>query len=544
MASGIKIDQELVLSVQERFDLVQRLQTGAPIGRIAGEFDIHPSTARRIRRNAATVYQPAEPRDIAGIKGSRKSSVEDVDVRLYSWFMEQNAIGRSVTDSLLWEKAVQLQKELGGPTVSRGWLTNFKARHCVKLPEQPAGDSNLHTEFFVKEELCLKEEVMLDETAEADQNGSWINEANDPEEFLKNLTERLRQEGVTNKNIYYMKNVTLAWKAFPATLLEQCKSRKSRSRKFKQDRVTISLCCNVSGCQKLEPLFIYNNENPKVLKHCMDRLPVLFKGQPEARMDRAMFLDWFENQFKPTVMILQYPDSDGKVVLLLDDELRRDLEIAPADFGQTEDVQIVFLPACSSHLLQPLEQEVAEKSKRSYRLKMLNRVLKFPGDVRKFYFDYDLKDCIDLFAETWIELSALNVRAAWDRIVNKITDIRPIKEEPVDPLEPNFQDIISVISGERKPNETVDEFLSRCEEAEKNVTRHDGVGTKGNDDDDYEDEDDKDEDEFDGETKVPTELVMKKAFDTLLKWSKQQPQYIQLQVEYLKNYYESTISNN
>nr|XP_031834032.1 jerky protein homolog-like [Nomia melanderi] len=537
MASSIKIDQESSLSARERFDVVQRLQAGTPIGRIAGEFDIHPTTARRIRRNAVTVCQPAEQKDIMWMREStRKPGDEDVDLRLYSWYTEQNAASPSVTDSLLWEKAVQLQKELGGPTISRGWLTNFKERHSINLDDQ-AGNSNSYTEVYVKEE------VMLDEITDLDTpvDGNLPIEVH-PEEFLKDLTERLN--GVTRKNVYYMKNTFLAWKAFPTKLLEQCQRKKSKGAKFKSDRVTVSLCCNVSGCRKLEPLFIYRIEKPKALKHCRDRLPVLFKSQPEARMDRATFLDWYENHFKPTVKILQFPDNVGKVVLLLEDDQRQSLGL-PRDFGQADDIQIMFFPVAGASLLQPLEQEVAEKTKRSYRLKMLGRVLNFPGGVRKFYFDYDLKDCIDLFAEAWTEVSAATVEQAWNRIINKIPDVVPIKEEPVDPLEPNLQDIIGVISGEQQPKESVNEFLYRCEEAEKNFMKYDETRNDDDDDDDdnYDDDSDEDMDEFDSETKVPTEQVMKKAFDTLLRWSKLQPQYIQLQVEYLKNYYESTISN-
>ncbi|XP_015429211.1 PREDICTED: jerky protein homolog-like [Dufourea novaeangliae] len=476
-------------------------------------------------------------------ENTRKLINEDVDVRLYSWYLEQKSLGTTITDSILWEKAVQLQKELGGPTASRGWLTNFKERHGVSLGSiDEAGNTNFCSGVYITEEVCLKEEVVLEE-GDPLVDDDVFTEVN-PEQFLKTLTDRLRLEGITPKNIYYMKDTTLAWKAFPAKLLEQCKRRKSNAAKFKKDRVTVSLCVNVSGCHKLESLFIYRLENPKALKHCRDRLPVLFKCQEEARMDHTIFLDWYENHFKPTVKILQFPDSSGKIVLLLDDDQRDSLRI-PNDFGQNDDIHVIFFPASVASLLQPLEQEVAEKTKRSYRLKMLQRVLNFPGGVRKFYFDYDLKDCIDLFTEAWMEVNVANIQAAWNKIINNIPEVCPIKEEPVDPLEPNFHDIIGVICGDQEPEESVNEFLSRCEEVEKNFMTHDEE-TDTDDENEEEDEEDYGVEgavEFYSESEVPTEQIMRRAFETLLRWSKLQPQFIQLQVEYLKNYYESTIRN-
>ncbi|XP_076295784.1 uncharacterized protein LOC143216529 [Lasioglossum baleicum] len=360
--------------------------------------------------------------------------------------------------------------------------------------------------------------------------------------FLKDFVKRLEKEKISYKNVYYAKDTGLAWKAFPKKLLERMKG-KNRVSLFEKERVTVLLCFNAAGSHKLAPLFIHKLEKPKALKHCKDDLPVIFMSQSQAQMDHDVFTQWYEKHFKPTVKIFQFPEKDGKILLLLDNYQKDSLQLA-RELEQNDKFEIVLLPPGAASLAQPIEQKVVENTKKFYRLKMLRRVLHFPGGARKFYYDFDLKDCIDLFSEAWTDVTMSGIQNAWSGIVKQTPETCLIKEEiEEDPLEPNLQDIIGLITGEAEPEETVNEFLLRCEDTERHFLTDQMEDDEEEEEDSEEDEDEEDAEESEIDDEVFYIEKVKKAFETLVIWAKQHPQYIQLQVEYLKSYFENTIKD-
>lgn len=506
MASSNENNRKSALSVEQRFEIVQQLESGASITRVAAKYDVHPATVRRIRRNAATVCQLVEQGvEMRRRRNLRKPANEELDTRLYTWFLEQRALGDPITDLILLEKAIELNKEFGGPSTfkaSRGWLWNFKNRHGIRL-----------SNFF-------------GERGDADA-------AVAQELFVEDFARRIMQEGIEYKNIYNMEETGLVWKALPTKSLAHGE-KNIEGTKLTKDRVTVGLCVNAIGSHKLAPLFIHKFKNPRAFKHCKDRLPVIFKSQPRVWMDQEIFADWYQNHFKPAVKTHQsMTGTSGKVILLLDNYREYNL---PKEFRQDDHFEIIFLPANITPLLQPMNQGVIEETKRSYRRKMLRRVMSFPGGVQQFYSDYDLKDCIDILYEAWAEISTSNIQNAWKNIIKQIPEEVLIKEEPGDPLEPNLQDIIGVITGEQASEESVNDFLSRCTEAENNFSEDEGP----------EEDEDEDEDTSNGGNGVssipsdtqPEDDEMKRIFENLITWSKGEPDFIKLHVKYLKDYYE------
>ncbi|XP_076651082.1 uncharacterized protein LOC143358083 [Halictus rubicundus] len=375
------------------------------------------------------------------------------------------------------------------------------------------------------------------------QGGQNMETETEEQLFLKSFAKKLETEKISHKNIYYAKDTGLAWKAFPKKLLERCMKGENRVSLFEKERITVLLCVNAAGTNKLAPLFIHKLEKPKALKHCKDELSVIFMSQSQAQLDHDVFVEWYKKRFKPSVKIFQFPEKEGKVLLLLDNHQKDSLQLA-GELEKNDNFEIVLLPPGVASLAQPIEQKVVENTKKFYRFKMLRRVLNFPGGARKFYYDFDLKDCIDLFSAAWAEVTTSTIQNAWSGIVKRSPGTCLIKEEVEDdPLEPSLRDIIGLITGEEEPEETVNEFLLRCEDTERHfLTDH-----MEDDEEEEEEEEDEDEDEDIEESGHDAEVLsnenVKKAFETLLTWAKQHPQYIQLQVEYLKSYFENTIKD-
>ncbi|CAK9820010.1 Tigger transposable element-derived protein 2 [Anthophora quadrimaculata] len=143
----------------------------------------------------------------------------------------------------------------------------------------------------------------------------------------------------------------LLWKAFPKKTLGCEKSVSGY--KMRKDRITIGLCSNVTGNNKMMPLVIYKYRNPRALKHSLHRLPVVFKNQKNAWINRELFIDWYENHFKPSVRRYQLRKGIcGKAVLLVDNCTGHQV---PEDMQDKDNFQIVYLPPNTTSLIQPME---------------------------------------------------------------------------------------------------------------------------------------------------------------------------------------------
>nr|XP_031840848.1 jerky protein homolog-like [Nomia melanderi]XP_031840849.1 jerky protein homolog-like [Nomia melanderi]XP_031840851.1 jerky protein homolog-like [Nomia melanderi] len=474
------------LSMKQRLEIVQHLENGVPISALATEYNVTPVTVRRIRRNAVTVSQFTDQGVDKGHRRTlRRPENEELDNRLYTWFVERKTLGEPITDVRMVERAAEVNREIGGPSnfkASRGWLWRFKNRHGIRLFGQNV-DAN---------------------TAAAQQ-------------FVETFARQLEEEDIDKENVYNMNATSLSWKTLSKKVFAHSGEKRIEEKNMNKDRVTIGLCTNVTGSHKLAPLFINRFENPRVLKHWKHRLPVVYKAQQQAFMDQSVFADWYQNYFKPDVMKYQLHNGTcGKVVLILDKSRGYNLEFLE-ELQKDERFQIIFLPPNTNHLLQPIDQ-VLEKTKKSYRHKMLNRAMSYPDGIQEFYSNYDLKDCIHLLYEAWLEMSTSDIQSSWKNLIKQVPEVSGI-EDPEDLFETNLK----IMDSEEQEEGSAD-FLSRCIKAKdnsfertksfSNVDIKSSLGT------------------------LPEKDEVIKAIKTLLVWSKKEPNFIQMNVKYLKDYYK------
>jgi hypothetical protein len=79
-------------------------------------------------------------------------------------------------------------------------------------------------------------------------------------------------------------------------------------------------CANAAGTHRLDLLVIGKSRRPRALKN-VTSLPVQYKSQTNAWMDRSIFLDWFHCSFVPAVKkhLSQFQNHrNSKCLLLLD----------------------------------------------------------------------------------------------------------------------------------------------------------------------------------------------------------------------------------
>lgn len=134
------------LTIQQKIEICRKLESGVTSAQLADEYQISVFTLRRIRRNAKTLKLFAKKgRHMLNRKNQRKPAYESVEKPLYEWFLEQKAEGGRLTTAMFQKKAIEINKDLGGPAtfkVSRGWVKKFRVRHNIRSLRLDRGESS------------------------------------------------------------------------------------------------------------------------------------------------------------------------------------------------------------------------------------------------------------------------------------------------------------------------------------------------------------------------------------------------------------------
>lgn len=456
-------------TVAKRLEILQKLEKGVPAEKLAAEYGINKRTIYRYRNNAASIRRFSESPNSMDLKKKPTLLHEDVDNRLYAWISERQALGEVLTDNLLQKRARELHAEFASPsnfTASRGWLRCFKRRHGMHL-------AGIHGEKADAKELAT-------------------------EKFLEELSGIIDEENIDEENVYNVDETSLMWKALPRRTLAHEGEQGMEERKVKKDRVSVVFCTNATGTHKLPPLFINKYANPRALKHCIHSLPVVYKSQNNACIDETVFNDWFTNHFKPSVWQHQMQKyREGKVLLLVGNCKGH---MSSQQTWEDSQFKIMFLPTNTSSIIQPMDQGIIAECKKLFRHNLLRRVLRY-GGIRQFYADYDIKDCIDIISEAWGEITALNIRNSWRKLLDRSPSAEETEEQD---SKANVKQDSGQLGQNILPSEEMIEWFSECDKAESTAAE---------------------------------EEEMDRTFNALWAWAESEPKLIKLHAQFLIDYY-------
>nr|XP_031834591.1 tigger transposable element-derived protein 2-like [Nomia melanderi] len=492
MSAG-RSNKKTCLSVRQQLELVKVLEKGVPIREVAAKYNLHVSTVWRIKRRAVEIHRLAEQEGFEEKKKIRSAKHEVLEARVYAWFLEQKT--DVITNKVLREKAIEINKEIGGPSDfrgSEGWLWRFKQRYRISyLTNQSENDA--------PEKPAVKI-------------------------FLRDLKRIIRDRGIDPEHLYNMQETGLTWKLLPTRLLVHAAERTVDERTITKEKVTIGFCANATGTHKLPILFVNKDDSPRALKHCRDHLPVVYKSREKARLDEKVFADWYENDFK--ISVSKHQSETGKygpVLLVVDDSKARYL---PAETARDDRFAIVYLPLDTTSIRQPMNEGILKNVKNSFRCKMLRRMFSFNG-VEQFYDNYDLKDCMDILHDAWTTVTSASIRNSWSEILQRVPDINSrfwcSRSEKM-----NYcitRESIETITGGNITVDEVGNWMSTCAEIEDNMEQ----GT-----------------DMDGTiSQLPSdnesclgEREMERTFKQIILWFKKEPEFLQMQVQCLKSYYD------
>jgi len=264
------------------------------------------------------------------------------------------------------EKAKEIANKLGKPNFkgSRGWLNKWKKRFNVKQLKISGKSGDV-------------------ECATVD---SW--------------KERLPEivQGHKKDDIWNMDEMGLFWRTLPDKGFGQ-KSKQCKGGKKTKQRLTVAFFVNATG-KKEKPIVIWKSENPRCLRR-FDKslLPVTYFSQPKA---------WMTGDIMEAILSKlnrQMISTNHKILLFLDNAGCHPEEL-PDKFSN---IQICFLPANTTSILQPLDLGIIKNFKLHYRRHFLRYVISKIDECDKAS---DVVNSVNvLIAIRWVALAWLQVTA-------------------------------------------------------------------------------------------------------------------------------------
>nr|XP_012140925.1 PREDICTED: jerky protein homolog-like [Megachile rotundata] len=401
--------KRVVLSLDEKCDILRRLKTGETGTALSQKYNIGKSTISAIKSNEDKILKYQANMLVNGNYGSNKKSMstaenDHLESAVFLWFLQQRTIGTPITGPILCEKALQLNKKIGGSTnfkASKGWLRNFKARHGIRLLNIQAEKQSINAEAG--------------------------------ETFKKNLCDFIQEQNYSEDCIYNADQSSLCWRSLPQKQLSvDCKTY--------EDRVTIMVCFNATGSHRLPLFMIGKAQKPKCLKY-ISSLPIIYKTQKNGWMNTDLFKSWYLLDFIPNVKKYQEESGrKGKVLLILNNVPLHSLKELNA--LTDEMFHIRFLPINITSVIQSMNQGIIEKVKRTYRKHLLNSILgedKQNLDVLHFLKHFALQDCCHIIHKAWNLVTKENLYKEWKKLLYDKQKIEVIDKETNNDIEEILQ---------------------------------------------------------------------------------------------------------
>lgn len=259
----------------------------------------------------------------------KKSPYDELEVILVKWFKEARAANVPVNGTILREKALEIADRLVGLddfTASNGWIDRMKKRHNL-VYRSLSGESSSVDETTIEE---------------------WKKD-------LPNLTK-----GYKPKDVFNADETGLFFNLLPDKSYV-VKGDSCHGGKMSKLRLTVLLCCNSDGSEKLTPLVVGKSRNPRCFKNVRS-FPTKYEANKKAWITQALFEDFLRKLNKR--MKLQ----NRKIILFIDRcSAHPDLQLS--------NVRVEFFPANCTSKLQPCDLGIIRSFKVFYKKQLVRKAV-------------------------------------------------------------------------------------------------------------------------------------------------------------------------
>ena len=293
------------------------------------------------------VIEGRENLSVGGRKRMRVSKDENLEEAVTKVFVQQRSCGVKVREIAIQDGAQKLARymRITDFTASDGWLWRFRNMHEI-------GNKVLHGE-------------------------ATSAPTEDVEPFRPKVNKLIQDEGLLISQVYNTNESSLFLRCLPRNTQAFKDEKNIHREKMSKERISFLCCANGDGLHRLPLAVVGKSKRSRVLKDCMNHLPVIYYNSKKAWFSMEIIKDCFFKHFVPAVgkfqeEVLKIDPKDVKDLLILDN--------APAHPGESTlvshdgKIRVIFFPPNVTSLIQPMDQGVIVFCKRAYQQKYLDEV--------------------------------------------------------------------------------------------------------------------------------------------------------------------------
>lgn len=319
-------------------------------------------------------------------RGARWPVLEDL---LFKFQKHIESNGGSTTSEILQAKAQEIWHRIPDyqghppPEFSVGWLSRFKTRNNIRhrIQHGEAGSVPVTAEEEMKAVRTLCGEYAEDD-------------------------------------IYNMDELGLFWRS---AVNQGLLSSATPGRKQDKSRISIAVCCNSTGSDRLPIWFIGHAQKPRALKGLnFEALGCRWRANKKAWMTTIIMIDWLK---------AFYRHVGARSVILAMDNLKAHIngvEQAPPP----SNIHIIWLPKNSTSVFQPLDQGIIRNLKAHYRKQWIQYIIDCIDTSINPFTTITLYQTIHWCLKAWYQM-VLNTTIY--QCFRKSTIIQPQISLPTDP---------------------------------------------------------------------------------------------------------------
>ncbi|XP_060867267.1 tigger transposable element-derived protein 6-like [Metopolophium dirhodum] len=377
-----------------------------PKTKIAEKFGIPKSTLSTIIKNKDKIDEAVALGSTNSTKRLRKPMLEDVEKELLKWFKKARDSNIPLSGALVREKAKEICTSNGVEHMacSDGWLWRFQKRYNISC-HVLSGEAN--------------------KVADEDVN-KWL------QGFVK-----VRQSYSKN-DIFNIDETGVFYNLLPDRSLD-FKGVKSHGGAKSKERLTVVLCCNSTGSEKLKLWVIGKYQNPRCFKNVNKlSLPFEYTNQKNAWVDSTSFRLWLLKFQRK--MALQ-----NRNVLLTMDNCSAHNNIGDLELPN---VKIVYFPPNCTSRLQPLDQGIIAAFKRYFKTRLVRHAL-LCLDSDQPCVKWNILQAMRAMAVSWNDVTATTISNCFKKAWNIENDANLTPEIHIeDVIEDDWNKLLAVTSDE------------------------------------------------------------------------------------------------
>lgn len=374
------------LSLSEKLHIIQTVDgfPSVPRTKISKELGIPVSTVNTIMLNRSKILKQSLTQQ-PGRKRMKTGKYEKVEEVLVEWFRQKRALNLTINGRVLKSKAEEIAMKLNIEfRPSRGWIDRFKKRSGI-VYKKVSGEAN---------------------SANPEEMGAWKCR------ILPHLMARYSPKDIFNADECGLFYNMLPDETYAFT------GASGRGINVNKERITVLVCANLDGTEKLPLLVVGKSKQPQCFKNTKF-LPCTYRHNKAAWMTCEIFHEFL-------VSLDRRMASQSRKILLFVDHC----PAHPKDVGNFKNVQVEFIPANMTSILQPMDQGVVKTLKQKFRRSFVLRLLQRRNFTQDDY-RMSLLDAVSMLAVAWNSVGKCNITNCF-RKAGFITNAEPEEDEDGD----------------------------------------------------------------------------------------------------------------